>query len=406
MSKLKNSIGSMIGNVTKEWKKEKNKKLRDDRVERNRLARMRTTCRETTTREAAFTVMETAYNKASSNGKYYANARQIMYAARPYILDETGKDTMDSGYFTQTLLKDYIERYGKEAEWKVAWDARGHFSEPHTDNRFGVGGIEVTKYMGSFYSDLGIKTPRVPVSINTTGPENRYKSVLFVEKEGFTEMLEDSGILRQFDMALMSTKGLPVKAACDLIFRLSAEGVRVFVLRDFDLAGFKIVRTLTKGTRMAHGSPVIDLGFRLEDTEGLDPEPVIYKQRKNPKIYLRNCGATEEEANFLVDSDSYLNHSGQRVELNAMTSEQLIDFLHRKFKEHGVEKYVPSDNVLKKVYQRACYARDMHKKIAELDKTELIDPPDELHEQITAKLKEKKGISWDQAVWEVCQKSG
>jgi hypothetical protein len=62
--------------------------------------------------------MEEAYNKASANGRYYANARQIYYAARPLVLELTDKkSTLDSRYFTQTLLKDYLELYNPN--WKV-----------------------------------------------------------------------------------------------------------------------------------------------------------------------------------------------------------------------------------------------------------------------------------------------
>jgi hypothetical protein len=62
-------------------------------------------------RRAAWLVMSQAYHQASRNvdgasGKPLpANARQIMYAARPNILAMTGKDKLDSNYFTQTLLR-------------------------------------------------------------------------------------------------------------------------------------------------------------------------------------------------------------------------------------------------------------------------------------------------------------
>src|SRR5690606_16594938 len=99
----------------------------NDRVSRSALQRMRMP--RTSIREVAFYVMEDAYNKASANGKYYANARQIMYAARPEILKHADATDLDSVYFTQTLLKDYIEEYCPD--WKVVWDARGHLIEPH-----------------------------------------------------------------------------------------------------------------------------------------------------------------------------------------------------------------------------------------------------------------------------------
>ena len=51
-------------------------------------------------------------------------------------------------YFTQTLLKDFIEDETNEAgNWRVVWDARGHFAEPHTGRRIDIGGIEVEKYI-------------------------------------------------------------------------------------------------------------------------------------------------------------------------------------------------------------------------------------------------------------------
>ena len=41
-------------------------------------------------KDAAAQIMEQAYLKVSGNGRYPANARQIMYAARPHIQKVTG----------------------------------------------------------------------------------------------------------------------------------------------------------------------------------------------------------------------------------------------------------------------------------------------------------------------------
>ena len=49
------------------------------------------------------------------------------------------------GYFSQTLLPDYIEEHG--VDWNVVYDARGHFEEPHTNRRIGCGTIEVGNYL-------------------------------------------------------------------------------------------------------------------------------------------------------------------------------------------------------------------------------------------------------------------
>ena len=56
-----------------------------------------------TIKESAYAAMERAYHKASSEGRYPAHARQIMYAARGPIQEETGRQ-LDDQYFCQTLL--------------------------------------------------------------------------------------------------------------------------------------------------------------------------------------------------------------------------------------------------------------------------------------------------------------
>jgi hypothetical protein len=80
---------------------------------------------------------------ASGNGALPASARQIFYQARPKIMAMTEDKELAYGYFSQTLLPDYIEEYG--VHWDVVYDARGHFLEPHTNRRIGCGTIEVGK---------------------------------------------------------------------------------------------------------------------------------------------------------------------------------------------------------------------------------------------------------------------
>src|SRR5262249_56665263 len=78
-------------------------------------------------RSVAEEVMEEAYLKASANGTLPAHARQIMYAARGPIQDETG-ETLDDKYFTGKLLPSYILQHpNTTAQWDVVFDAPGHF---------------------------------------------------------------------------------------------------------------------------------------------------------------------------------------------------------------------------------------------------------------------------------------
>jgi hypothetical protein len=403
------AIAAATKNVTKGWKQAKRQADRSDRVSATRLQRLRYAPPRITIREVAFDVMEKAYNLASSNGKYYANARQIMYAARPTILSRCDADEFDDVYFTQTLLKDYLEEY--EPNWKVVWDARGHLVEPHTRESVSLGGIGVKNYMDKWHSTIALEAPAIASQIDTSGPGNRFRNVLFIEKEGFAEILTGAGIGTRYDMAIMSTKGLPVKAACDLVLALHEKNVRTFVLRDFDLAGFKIVRTLRNGTRLAYGSPVTDLGLRIADIQGLTSEPCYYRQRTDPSVYLRRqCDATAEEARFLVSGGGY-GHTwhGQRVEINAMTSEQLIAWLERKFKAHGVQKLIPDDATLKEAFRRAVFLKRMQGRIEELEEEleqEELKIPARLGAQIRALLKKHPAMSWDDAAWQLADDVG
>jgi hypothetical protein len=198
----------------------------------------------------------------------------------------------------------------------------------------------------------------------------------------------------------MSTKGLPVKAACDLANALTARGVRVFALHDFDLAGFKILKTLLHGTRLARGTKVTEIGLRMADIVNLDSEPVEYRQKKDPKKYLAGCGATAEEQRFLVESSQGNTWFGRRVEINSMTSERLVRFLEEKLAQHGVQKVVPKGETLASAYRRAMYLRELQSKIEEWKKANECKAPKRLIVRVKKILAKDPSMSWDNAVWQ------
>ena len=225
-------------------------------------------------KDAAWQVMPAAYLEASTRKTLPANARQVMYAARGEILRLTGKQTLNDQYFTQILLPDYIEAHpGITADWDVVFDDRGTFIEPHTGRVVPLGTIEVRQYLGER------PAPETPASVSaglmspTSGPLNRYRDILFIEKEGFAALIAHAQIAERFDVAVMSTKGLSNTAARMLIDKLMQSGVeRVFVLHDFDVAGFSIFGTLGKSSRryrFENQATLVDLGLRLADVEAM-----------------------------------------------------------------------------------------------------------------------------------------
>lgn len=396
---LSGHLKRTVATVAKIWKQAKKQADRKNRLSREAIDRMRYKPQNVTIKEAAFQVMEEAYMKASAGGKYPANARQIYYAARPYILRETGERQLNSLYFTQTLLKDYLETY--ETDWDVVFDARGHFVEPHTNASIDLGGIDVRKYIAEFMNGDFKEAPcqKVTISIPTRGAHYRYGGVLFIEKEGFDPLLKAARIAERYDLAIASTKGMPVSAACDLMHSLKDYGCKVYVVRDFDKAGFSIVETLRKGARGSQGSgEIIDLGLRLEDIEGLEREAVSYGN-SDPSYNLWDNGATEEEIAVLLK---------ERVELNAMTAGRFIEWIEKKLNEHGVEKVIPDEDTLASAYRRAIFLQCLDAEVSKI-RTAIINQsitvPEELMERVKRELFDRSDIPWDVAIWCIAENS-
>lgn len=336
-----------LKSVTKKWTKQVKAEEWHEAARINRYDAM--TCNYTVTiADAAFDVMEDAYMKASAGGTLPAHARQIYYAARPYILVEVNKTTLSSAYFTQKLLPDYIK--AAQVNWDVVYDDRGHFTEPHSVNgSVGLGTINVRNYLlnvGRAVDD-GPDFILGDVRVPTCGPENRFGAILFLEKEGFMPLLEKVELAERYDLAIMSTKGVSNVASRHLVDRLCGRfDIPLFVVHDFDPSGFTILSSLTQSNRryiFTSKMQVIDLGLRLKDVQehGLDAEGV----GRRPDTYtLRQQGATEEEIEFL---------QSERVELNAFAGDELVKWLEGKLDEHGVQKVIPDDETLERAYRRA-----------------------------------------------------
>jgi DNA topoisomerase VI subunit B len=214
----------LIGSVTKKWTRQKEAETRD-RVaflrRRQALAR-NASARRMTLVEAAFAVMEEAYSKASANHTLPANARQIFYVARPLVQALVPGETLRSQYFTQDVLPRYMRE--REPDWEPAYDARGHFSEPHTDISHGLGTLDVDGYIEALRPPQTRRASLSEAMVSTHGPQGRYGSVLFIEKEGFLPIIEAAEISERFDVLITSSKGMSVTAARRLVDELCGRG--------------------------------------------------------------------------------------------------------------------------------------------------------------------------------------
>jgi DNA topoisomerase VI subunit B len=393
------AIKKAVLTVTKKWcHTRRQEEKHEDRVAKRRAKMLRS--RQISIKDAAYQVMEEAWLKASGGGTLPAEARQVMYAARRQIQEITGKP-LDDKYFTSTLLPDYIAEKG--VDWDVVFDDRGHFVEPHGGQEIGLGTLSVRRYLA------GLRAPRIEdgeftgTKISMHGPQGNYGRVFYIEKEGFDPLLEHVELGNRFDMAMMSCKGMSVTAARQLVERICSErGIPLFILHDFDKAGFSIKATLHRDTRrykFKDKVQVVDLGLRLDDIRDLGLEDLAEtvfddSSREKRAANLRKNGATEEEIKFLLD---------RRVELNALTSDQLVAFIERKLTQHGVRKVVPDADMLAKAYRANIRTAKMQEIIdcvvrEHEDDPNLSVPPDDLAQQVEDLLRKNPTWRWDEAV--------
>ena len=316
------------------------------------------------------------------------------------------------------MLPDFINAHPDLcANWKVAFDARGHLTEPHTDHEFGLGTLEVDEYINGCKDPAITPATMKDAHVATFGPKGRYGGLVYIEKEGFQALFDAVQLAARHDLAIMSSKGMSVVAARKLAQAICHKyKIPLYVLHDFDKAGFSIIASFERSNRRftyTEKFKVIDLGLRLDDVrapindrgdnllefaedapKGKHPEdsPKGKANREARAKNLRKNGATEQEVAFLLD---------QRVELNAFASDDFVAFIERKLTEHGVRKIVPNKTLLAQTY-RAIAQTDLAKPgieaaIAAAAKTSVAVPAD-LKEQVDACLDDKPHIPWDVAV--------
>jgi hypothetical protein len=394
---IANDILDAVETATSKWTRQKKSEERHPGMIRYRVSRMTKEPR-TSQKEAAWEIMELAYMAASGNGRLPAMARQIYYQARPKIMAMTDDKELAYGYFSQVLLPDYIEEHG--VDWNVVYDARGHFEEPHTNRRIGCGTIEVGNYLHAMKEPKIVGAGFDDASADVIGPSGGFSGVLFCEKEGFNPLFRAVNLANRYDLMIISTKGVSVTAARQLIDDVCGDSkLPLFTLHDFDFAGFVIKATLQRDTRryqFANAIDVTDLGLRLGDIQGLEREPAAATKTSaaERRRQLAENGATEAEIDILLT---------ERVELNAMPSDDLIAMIERKLKEYGLKKVIPDEEVLAEAYQafhRSNELRQIFEEASEEheDKEDEIRVPKKLREKVRAVLKQHADLRWDDAL--------
>ena len=127
----------------------------------------------------------------------------------------------------------------------------------------------------------------------------------------------------------MSSKGFSTRAARDLVDKLAEhdEPVTVFCVHDADASGTMIYQTFQEATKARGARKIKIVNLGLEPWEaiemGLEVENVERDERRKPVAdYVRERGRRRH------DWEEWLQT--HRVELNAMTTPQFIEWLDGK----------------------------------------------------------------------------
>jgi hypothetical protein len=301
---------------------------------------------------------------------------------------------------------------------------RGHFNEPHTNRKIGCGTLEVRNYLNAAKAPKIAPADFASASVDVVGPSGNIAAVLYCEKEGFGPLFRAVNLADRYDLMIVSSKGVSVTAARKLIDEVCGDtGLPLFVLHDFDVAGFLIAATLQRDTRRFQFSntvEVVDLGLRINDVEGLEREPAAATKTNADALrkQLAENGATNPEIDILLS---------ERVELNAVTSNALIETIETKLKAYGLKKVIPDEDLLAETYRafrRSDRLRERFEKMeqefdAEDDDEDAADEedaggeekeagvevPKDLKERVRAILAEKDDLRWDDAIRLVLDKT-
>jgi Histidine kinase-, DNA gyrase B-, and HSP90-like ATPase len=375
-----------------------------------------------TFKEAVFRAMAEAYEVASSGSKYPIISQQVFYKARPKILELTGKTELkdkERNRFCYTLLPLFVQEHRElTRNWRIIYKPWGDLIEPHTRQKIGLGTTEVAHYRARWTNGLALGDTDFDMpewKVETHGPHHRYGAVVIVEKGGIADVLRQADVDDRNDVAIIGNQGQSVEAELVLADALGRVDVPIFLLTDFDRQGFTIAENLRTGTwrhRYQNRVQAIHVGLRLDQIiglcglasevpGGLEDEPI----GKNTLEHvgddrLRECGATAEEIDLLRT---------RRVELNALTTEQLVALVESALAEHGIAKVIPDAAHLEAAWRAAKAHAEIAEAVEEANKQaerwQDEPAPGDLEERVRKRLEQKPEMSWDAVLREIAEEA-
>ena len=277
-------------------------------------------------RELMRAYLPDAFKLASSGGKYSITARQLYYKVRELSgIDETENTYAD---FTQNILTEWLER-NPAADEKVFFSDRGNFYIGTSQEGLGTGNVRKAigtdgKSRNQFLTFGGL-TENIYLQPDFD-IRYRYDKALYIEKTGFDNIFKAEHIADKHHMIIVSGQGFGTRAAKALLYHLQGQGLKLYCLHDLDYSGVSIINALRESNeKFPEPLQIEDLGITIEDVQRYKVTPE--RVNINPKDYAKidQNRYTPQQQKFFFCPEFV-----QRVELNAFTTEQILEIIDRK----------------------------------------------------------------------------
>jgi hypothetical protein len=266
-----------------------------------------------TKKDAILENLEAGIAMASGGGAFRFSQRQLFYAIRPEFMKIMGEEP-DWDYFCK-VITDFENQLDRDIP-KMYRDPRGIIYHPHIGEEIPLGTLYVEQYRR---------------------PPWLFRKVLYIEKEGLFSILRAEKWPERNDCALMTSKGFSSRAARDLIDYLAEtdEECDFYCIHDADASGTMIYQTLHEATRARGKRKVHVENLGLDPAEGraMGLQVETFKANKDQRLAV---------ASYIPDSDKIWLQSN-RIELNAMTTPQFLEWLDRVFEPHRGKVVPPAD---------------------------------------------------------------
>jgi hypothetical protein len=221
-------------------------------------------------------------------------------------------------------------------------EPRGTIYHPHREETITLGTLMVEEYERPVWA---------------------FNKLVYIEKEGFSEALKAERWAERHDCALLSSKGFTTRAARDLVDLLAEhdEPITIFCVHDADAHGTMIYQTFQDETKARGARKIKIVNLGLEPWEalamGLEIETFPKGEKRRPVAKY----AADHRGNFGDARIPVANYDWEewlqthRIELNAMSTPEFIEWLDEKMSAYG--KLIPPPDVIEAELSKSVEAK-------------------------------------------------